>query len=76
MYHENQDVYTSNDSPFEVRGDSLYMYVSSRHGSGVQKICNFVPCIVQEKTVDSRLLTVDSISSTANKRYFLMFNRL
>ena len=52
MYHENQDVYTSNDSPFEVRGDSLYMYVSSRHGSGVQKICNFVPCIVQEKTVD------------------------
>ena len=39
-------------SPFEIRDNCLYMTTHSKKGSNTFKICNFVPYIVSEKTVD------------------------
>lgn len=38
--------------PFEVRDNCLYMTSHTQRGNNTVKICNFVPSIVSEKTVD------------------------
>ena len=40
------------NSPFEVRDNCLYVTTTSKRGSSTMKLCNFVPHIVSEKTVD------------------------
>ena len=48
----NQDSY-----PFEVRDNCLYVTTVSKRGSSTTKVCNFVPHIVSEKTVDDGAVT-------------------
>ena len=40
------------NSPFEIRDNCLYVTTTSKRGSSTMKLCNFVPRIVSEKTVD------------------------
>ena len=44
-------------APFEVRGNCLYVTTASKRGSSTAKVCNFVPRIVSEKTVDDGAVT-------------------
>ena len=44
-------------SPFEIRDNSLYVTTASKRGSSTMKVCNFVPQIVSEKTVDDGAVT-------------------
>ncbi len=44
-------------APFEVRGNCLYVTTASKRGSSTTKVCNFVPRIVSEKTVDDGAVT-------------------
>ena len=44
-------------APFEVRDNCLYVTTVSKRGSSTAKVCNFVPHIVSEKTVDDGAVT-------------------
>ena len=49
---------TSQDSyPFEIRDNCLYVTTVSKRGHSTSKVCNFVPRIVSEKTVDDGAVT-------------------
>ena len=48
----NQDSY-----PYEIRDNCLYVTTVSKRGSSTTKVCNFVPRIVSEKTVDDGAVT-------------------
>ena len=54
---ENPEEKTDRDLPFEIRDNCLYMTSHSKKGSNTFKICNFVPYIVSEKTVDDGAVT-------------------
>ena len=43
--------------PFETRDNCLYVTTVSKRGSSTTKVCNFVPRIVSEKTVDDGAVT-------------------
>lgn len=48
---------TGRDQPFEIRDNCLYVTTVSKRGSSTTKVCNFVPRIVSEKTVDDGAVT-------------------
>ena len=48
-------------SPFEVRDNCLYVTTTSKRGSSTMKLCNFVPRIVSEKTVDDGAVVEKSL---------------
>ena len=48
---DNQEK-TGHALPFEVRDNCLYVTTTSKRGSSTMKLCNFVPRIVSEKTID------------------------
>ena len=48
---------TGRDLPFEIRDNCLYVTTVSKRGSSTTKVCNFVPRIVSEKTVDDGAVT-------------------
>ena len=48
---------TGRDLPFEIRDNCLYVTTISKRGSSTTKVCNFVPRIVSEKTVDDGAVT-------------------
>ena len=50
--NSNQDSY-----PYEIRDNCLYVTTVSKRGSSTTKVCNFVPRIVSEKTVDDGAVT-------------------
>ena len=50
--NSNQDSY-----PYEIRDNCLYVTTVSKRGSSTTKVCNFVPHIVSEKTVDDGAVT-------------------
>ena len=50
--NSNQDSY-----PYEIRDNCLYVTTVSKRGSSTAKVCNFVPRIVSEKTVDDGAVT-------------------
>ena len=50
--NSNQDSY-----PHEIRDNCLYVTTVSKRGSSTTKVCNFVPRIVSEKTVDDGAVT-------------------
>lgn len=50
--NSNQDSY-----PYEIRDNCLYVTTISKRGSSTTKVCNFVPRIVSEKTVDDGAVT-------------------
>lgn len=52
----------SKNSPFEIRDNCLYMTTHSKKGSNTFKICNFVPYIVSEKTVDDGAVTEKTLA--------------
>ena len=49
------------NSPFEVRDNCLYVTTTSKRGSSTMKLCNFVPRIVSEKTVDDGAVVEKSL---------------
>ena len=49
---DTENKQTNNPYPFEVRDNCLYMTSHSKHGDSTVKLCNFVPFIVSEKTID------------------------
>ena len=50
--NSNQDSY-----PHEIRDNCLYVTTVTKRGSSTTKVCNFVPHIVSEKTVDDGAVT-------------------
>ena len=50
--NSNQDSY-----PYEIRDNCLYVTTVTKRGSSTTKVCNFVPRIVSEKTVDDGAVT-------------------
>ena len=50
--NSNQDSY-----PYEIRDNYLFVTTVSKRGSITTKVCNFVPRIVSEKTVDDGAVT-------------------
>ena len=48
---------TGRDLPFEIRDNCLYVTTVTKRGSSTTKVCNFVPHIVSEKTVDDGAVT-------------------
>ena len=50
--NSNQDSY-----PYEIRDNCLFVTTVSKRGSSTTKVCNFVPRIVSEKTVDDGAVT-------------------
>lgn len=48
-------------SPFEVKDNCLYVTTTSKRGSSTMKLCNFVPRIVSEKTVDDGAVVEKSL---------------
>ena len=50
--NSNQDSY-----PYEIRDNCLYVTTVSKRGSSTTNVCNFVPRIVSEKTVDDGAVT-------------------
>ena len=49
------------NSPFEIRDNCLYVTTTSKRGSSTMKLCNFVPRIVSEKTVDDGAVVEKSL---------------
>ena len=49
------------NSPFEFRDNCLYVTTTSKRGSSTMKLCNFVPRIVSEKTVDDGAVVEKSL---------------
>ena len=49
------------NSPFEIRDNCLYVTTTSKRGSSTMKVCNFVPRIVSEKTVDDGAVVEKSL---------------
>ena len=43
--------------PYYHNGNSLYMHKETKYGKAESKLCNFVPCIESEKTVDDGATT-------------------
>ena len=58
--NDNQENHTRVEgtrAPFEIRDNCLYVTTVSKRGSSTAKVCNFVPHIVSEKTVDDGAVT-------------------
>ena len=43
--------------PYYHNGNSLYMHKETKYGKAASRLCNFVPCIESEKTVDDGATT-------------------
>ena len=52
MSNEKEKINQQDSYPFEIRDNCLYVTTVSKRGSSTTKVCNFVPRIVSEKTVD------------------------
>ena len=49
---KDETCYPSYPEPFKIMDGCLYREVQSRNGSYDQKLCNFLPYIISEVTVD------------------------
>ena len=47
----------TNFYPYYHNGNSLYMHKETKYGKAESRLCNFVPCIESEKTVDDGATT-------------------
>ena len=57
MSNEKEKNNSQDSYPFETRDNCLYVTTVSKRGSSTTKVCNFVPRIVSEKTVDDGAVT-------------------
>ena len=57
MSNEKEKNNSQDSYPFEIRDNCLYVTTVSKRGSSTTKVCNFVPRIVSEKTVDDGAVT-------------------
>ncbi|WP_316637459.1 hypothetical protein [uncultured Ruminococcus sp.] len=57
MSNEKEKNNSQDSYPFEIRDNCLYVTTVSKRGSSTAKVCNFVPRIVSEKTVDDGAVT-------------------
>ena len=57
MSNEKEKNKSQDSYPFETRDNCLYVTTVSKRGSSTTKVCNFVPRIVSEKTVDDGAVT-------------------
>ena len=57
MSNEKEKNNSQDSYPFEIRDNCLYVTTVSKRGSSTAKVCNFVPHIVSEKTVDDGAVT-------------------
>ena len=57
MSNEKEKNSSQDSYPFEIRDNCLYVTTISKRGSSTTKVCNFVPRIVSEKTVDDGAVT-------------------
>ena len=57
MSSEKEKNNSQDSYPFETRDNCLYVTTISKRGSSTTKVCNFVPRIVSEKTVDDGAVT-------------------
>ena len=51
----------TNFYPYYHNGNSLYMHKETKYGKAESKLCNFVPCIESEKTVDDGAVVEKSL---------------
>ena len=57
MSNEKEKNSSQDSYPFEIRDNCLYVTTVSKRGHSTSKVCNFVPRIVSEKTVDDGAVT-------------------
>ncbi len=57
MSNEKEKNTSQYSYPFEIRDNCLYVTTVSKRGHSTSKVCNFVPRIVSEKTVDDGAVT-------------------